>query len=411
MEIISDLRINKDRLLKRIESLARIGALEGGGVSRLALTDEDKAARDKVKGWMEDLGLEVTVDRMGNCVGIRKGETNGPPVITGSHLDSVATGGPYDGSLGVLAGLEVIQTLNEAGVATTLPVACAFFTNEEGVRFAPDMMGSMAHQGLLDPKDLLKVRGIDGSIVGEELARIGYDGPVPCNTLKPSAYVELHVEQGPVLERENIRIGVVECVQGISWTEIVLTGESNHAGTTPMDMRKDAGVGAARVIAFVRKMAREMGGSQVATVGMLEMEPGMVNVVPNRAVMTVDLRNTDNGRLKQAEKNLDGFLKQIIRQEGIEAKTRRLARFLPTFFDPDVINLVEDCANKLGASTRRMPSGAGHDAQSFAPNCPTGMIFVPSAGGISHNTKEFTKPEDIDLGCNVLLQVVLNLAQ
>ena len=407
---MKNLRINSQRLLDRIHSLAKIGALQGGGVKRLALTDEDKAARDRVKKWMIDLGLDVTVDCMGNCVGIRPGEKDGPPVMAGSHIDSVATGGPYDGCLGVLAGLEAVHTLNEAGVTTKHPLAVAFFTNEEGVRFAPDMMGSMAHQGLLDAQDMLKIKGIDGKTVGEELARIGYNGPVPCRTLTPRAYVELHVEQGPVLERENLRIGAVESVQGISWSQITLTGVSNHAGTTPMNLRRDAGLGAARITAFVRDMAVQMGGAQVATVGRLEIQPQMINVVPDRAVLTVDLRNTDDVQLKQAETDLEQFVRDMAKKEGLEAKMKRLARFLPTPFDPNVVDLVEKCAGELGVSARRMPSGAGHDAQSFAPNCPTGMIFVPSVGGISHNIREYTEPGDIALGANVLLQVLLELA-
>lgn len=402
-----NLRVNLDRLLGRIDELARVGAIEGGGVCRLALTDEDKAGRDLVVSWMEKLGLEVSIDRIGNVVALRSGRERGNPVMTGSHIDSVATGGRYDGSLGVLAGLEVIATLNDAEIVTQRPLAVAFFTNEEGARFAPDMMGSMVHQGHISLNASLEATGIDGTNVGENLERIGYVGDVPCGSNRAEAYVELHVEQGPVLEREGTVIGAVEGVQGISWTEVTIRGVSNHAGTTPMALRNDAGYAAGAVTTFVRGLAEELGGDQVATVGAINLTPNLVNVIANKAVLTVDLRNTDAARLKQAETHLHAFLAQLSDREGVEVAHHSLARFEPVSFDSDMVALVEREAEVLGASVRRMPSGAGHDAQSFAPNCPTGMIFVPSVGGISHNVAEHTAPEHIEVGANVLLGVML----
>ncbi|WP_193368485.1 Zn-dependent hydrolase [Pelagibius marinus] len=407
---MSNLRIDLDRLMDRIQRLGQVGALEGGGVCRLALTGEDKAGRDLVVGWMRELGLQVTVDRIGNVVGLRPGETDGPPVMTGSHIDTVATGGLYDGNLGVLAGLEVVESLNDAGVTTRHPLAVGFFTNEEGARFAPDMMGSGVHQGALSLDDCLATRGIDGTMVGDDLAQIGYAGEAPVGGFRAKAFFELHVEQGPVLEEEGVEIGAVTGVQGISWTEYTIAGTSNHAGTTPMRLRHDAGYVAAAIATTARQIARDMGGDQVATVGVIELEPNLVNVIARRAKVTVDLRNTDEAKLQQAEGMMAEKLRELAQAEGVEITARPLARFEPVDFDPEMIDLVAETAAGLGCSVKRMPSGAGHDAQMFAPNCPTAMIFVPSKDGISHNVREYTAPAEIAAGANVLLQVMLSAA-
>ncbi len=403
------LRIDGKRLVERINALASIGAIDGGGVCRLALTDADRAGRDTVVGWMRELGLEVAIDRIGNVWGVRAGKSSGKPVVTGSHIDTVRTGGKYDGNLGVLAGLEVIATLDDAGITTERPLAVAFFTNEEGARFAPDMMGSGAQQGQLDVDAMLATVGIDGATVGAELERIGYAGDAT-SRLEAHAYVELHIEQGPVLDNEGITIGAVTGVQGISWTEVVLEGVSNHAGTTPMSMRKDAGLAAAEIAVAVRRIATEMGAPQVGTVGAITLSPNLVNVVANRAKMTVDLRNTDEALLQRAESKAFAAIDDIAEAEGVSCTRRTLARFEPVAFAEDVVALVEKSARELGYSVRRLPSGAGHDAQMFAPNCPAGMIFVPSVKGISHNVREHTEPRDIEAGANVLLQVLLSLA-
>ncbi len=402
-----NLRINLDRLLARLDALAQVGAIEGGGVSRLALTDADKAGRDLVVTWMKDLGLAVTIDRIGNIVGTRAGREAGPAVMTGSHIDTVATGGRYDGNLGVLAGLEALAVLDEAGIETRWPLAVGVFTNEEGVRFQPDMMGSGVHQGALDLDEMLASTGTDGTTLGENLDRIGYAGETVCGSLRARAFVELHIEQGPVLEERGVTIGAVEGVQGISWNEWTLTGVSNHAGTTPMRLRHDAGYAAAAIACAARDLARDMGGDQVATVGALTLVPNLINVVAKGAVLTVDLRNTDEALLQQAEARLEGAVAHIAEDEGVGAARRSLARFAPVEFDPATIDLVAATAERLGHSVRRMPSGAGHDAQMFAPNCPTAMIFVPSRGGISHNVAEYTAPEELRAGADILLQVLL----
>ncbi|MGH9335999.1 MAG: Zn-dependent hydrolase, partial [Vicinamibacteria bacterium] len=401
------LRIDGGRLMTRLSELAQKGAREDGGCNRLAFTDSDKEGRDLVTRWMRELGMTVTVDAIGNAVAVRPGIENGPPVMTGSHIDTVRTGGRYDGNLGVLAGLEIIETLNQKDVATRRPVAVAFFSNEEGSRAAPDMMGSLVYVGGLGLDEAYDAVTIDGKRVGEELARIGYRGEAETPGPVPHAYVELHIEQGPVLEAEGFRIGAVTGVQGISWTEVTVKGQANHAGTTPMSYRHDAGYVAGEVAAFVRRLTREMGGAQVGTVGAINLEPNLVNVVAMKALFTVDLRNTDEKLLQSAEARLDEFLGEIGDAEGVEITTRRLARFEPVDFDPRVISLVEETAISLGAKVKRLPAGAGHDAQMLARVAPSGMVFTPSVKGISHNPREHTDPEDLELGANVLLQVVL----
>src|SRR5262245_36791806 len=405
------LQVNARALLGALEELARIGAIDGGGCARLALSDEDKEGRDLVVGWMKDLGLDIRIDGIGNVVGVRAGREKLAPVMTGSHIDTVRTGGRYDGNYGVLAGLEVVETLKQAGIEPARPLAVAFFTDEEGSRFAPDMLGSLVYVGGMPLEEALDLTAIDGARLGDELERIGYAGPLPCPSLVPHAYVELHIEQGPVLEAEGITIGAVTGVQGISWQELAVTGQSNHAGTTPMDHRHDAGYVAAELAVEVRRLAMAMGGHQVGTVGRLRLHPDLVNVVPVSARLTVDLRNTDEEELQEAERQMVARADELAAAEGVTVERTVLARFAPVDFDPRVVDLVEATAGRLGHSVRRMPSGAGHDAQMLARVCPTSMVFVPSVNGLSHNIAEHTNPDDIQAGTDVLLQVVMELAQ
>jgi N-carbamoyl-L-amino-acid hydrolase len=406
-----NLRINGARLLSRLERLAEEGARPDGGVCRLALSDADKAGRDLVVQWMRELGLAVSIDAIGNVVGVRRGQEDVAPVMMGSHIDTVATGGHYDGALGVLAGLEVVQTLDDAGVVTKRPLAVAFFTNEEGARFQPDMFGSLVYTGAMSLERALRSVSIDGKVAAAELERIGYRGDAPVGRPNVHAYVELHVEQGPTLEAEGLAIGAVEGVQGISWTEFTLIGQSNHAGTTPMRMRRDAGYVAAAIAVHARRLAEELGGHQVATVGALTLSPNLVNVVAERALMTVDLRNTDNERLKQAERRLRAFAEETAAAEGVKLETRTLARFDPVAFAPHLVARVEAIAKEFDLPVKRLPSGAGHDAQMLAAVCPACMIFTPSAGGVSHNIEEYTEPEDLAAGADVLLRLVAELAE
>ena len=414
---VGALRVDGDRLWARLEALGEVGTVYGPngerGSARLALTDEDRDGRNLVMGWMHDLGLSVVIDAVGNVIATRAGTNDeAAPVMVGSHIDTVRTGGRFDGNLGVLAGLEVLETMEQHGVSTAHPVSVAFFTNEEGARFQPDMLGSLVYVGGMAVQDALDVRAADDRArLGDELARIGYAGSQPCPVAAaPHACIELHIEQGPVLEEEGITIGAVTGVQGISWTELTITGQSAHAGTTPMRLRHDPGFVAAAIITGVRAIAVEMGGAQVATVGRCELYPNLVNVVPSTVTMTVDLRNTDLALLQEAEDVFAALCSQLAVEEGVTIERRALARFEPVEFDEKMIALVESTARRLGHSTKRMPSGAGHDAQMLARVCPTSMVFVPSVNGLSHNIAEYTMPADITAGADVLLQVVLAVA-
>ncbi|NCF80495.1 MAG: hydantoinase/carbamoylase family amidase [Proteobacteria bacterium] len=407
---MSNLHINTSRLMSRIDALGAIGATPQGGVRRLALSDDDRAARDQVVAWMQSAGLRVEVDRIGNIFGTRPGTEETPPVMTGSHIDSVANGGKLDGAYGVLAGIEVIETLNDAAVETTRPIVVCAFTNEEGARFQPDMMGSLVYAGGLALEDALSTSDGDGISVADELTRIGYAGNHDVGAMRPHAFVEVHIEQGPVLEAEAITIGAVENLQGISWTGVTITGQANHAGTTPMRLRRDAGFCAGAITSYVRDITQQLGAQQVGTIGVIDLEPGIVNVVPGKSYITVDLRNTDNEQLKQAESLLDDFLEKLAASEGVEITSQRLARFDPVRFDDAIARRIENNAALLGLSCRRMTSGAGHDAQMVARLCPAAMIFVPSMGGISHNPAEHTDSDDLNAGANVLLHTLLDLA-
>ncbi|HEX6422486.1 MAG TPA: Zn-dependent hydrolase [Acidimicrobiales bacterium] len=403
--------VRPERLLADLEALARVGDTGDGGNCRLALTDDDAGGRELVVGWMRALGLDVRVDRVGNVVATRAGtDPDLDPVMTGSHIDTVRTGGRYDGALGVLAGLEVVRALDDAGLRTRRPLSVAFFTDEEGSRFAPDMLGSLVYVGGMALEDALGTVGIDGAVLGDELERIGWAGDAGVPGPAPHAFVELHIEQGPLLEERGVTIGAVTAVQGISWQQLTLTGQANHAGTTPMRLRHDAAYAAAEITTFVRRLAAELGGHQVGTVGRLDLHPDLVNVVAARATMTVDLRNTDDAVLAEAERRLRAHVAEVGGAEGIEASWRRLARFEPVPFDPTIVDLVERIADKHGHSVMRLPSGAGHDAQMLARVCPTGMVFVPSRGGISHNPAEHTDPEHLAAGAQVLADVLVDLA-
>lgn len=404
------LRISWPRLEARLDALGEVGSTGDGGCARLALTDADRDGRDLVVSWLRDLGLRIDIDGVGNVVGTWPADATEPPVMTGSHIDTVRTGGRYDGNLGVLAGIEVIETIITSGAELDRPLAVAFFTNEEGSRFAPDMFGSLVFVGGLPLEVALDTVAVDGAVAGEELERIGYVGAMPSPARPPHAFVELHIEQGPVLEAEGDVIGAVTGVQGISWQELTITGQSNHAGTTPMAHRHDPSFAAASITTFVRALATELGPPQVATVGRVELHPNLVNVVPARASLTVDLRNTDEDTLRVAEARLAAHCEELAAAEGVAIERRTLARFEPVAFDPEMVDRVERIATEHGHRVRRMPSGAGHDAQMLARVCPTSMIFTPSIAGISHNPAERTAPEHLEAGANVLLSLMAELA-
>jgi len=394
--------------MSRINALAEIAPIEGGGNCRLALTDEDMHGRNLLIDWMRDCNLEISIDAVGNIIGIWN-VGSGAPVMSGSHIDTVRTGGRFDGCYGVLAALEVIETCQQAGVTPVRPLAVGIFTDEEGARFAPDMLGSLVYVGGMPLEEALDVIAIDGAKLGDELVRIGYSGVAPCPGLVPHAFVELHIEQGPMLEANGVRIGAVTSVQGISWQEVTIIGQSNHAGTTPMSLRHDPALVAAEITVFIRQLAKKMGGDQVCTVGKVDIHPNLTNVVAAKATITLDVRNTDEELLKLAESKIANYLQVVASAEGVKITTRELARFEPVVFDGRVIDCVEKIAKDQGNSVQRMPSGAGHDAQMLARVCPAGMIFVPSVKGISHNPAEFTETVDLIAGANILLHTMLSL--
>ncbi len=405
------LEINAKRMMKRLQTLAAVGQTADGSCCRVALTDEDRAGRDLVVQWMTDLGLQVSVDPIGNIFGYRPGQREDlAPVMTGSHIDTVRTGGIYDGNYGVLAGLEIVECLNEASQQTQRGLVVAIFTNEEGVRFTPDMLGSLVYADGMALTQALALSDKQGVTLGAALEKIGYAGTAPLGIHRPHAFVELHIEQGPILDAEKRQIGVVEHLQGISWQEITIGGQANHAGTTPMTLRHDAGYAAAAVMTFVRELAREMGGHQVATVGQIKLTPNVANVIAAQAVLTVDLRNTDESLLNVARDRLAGFLEHLAQSEGVSIEVSDKVRFAPVSFDVSLTDLVEQQAVSLGYTNRRLNSGAGHDAQMLSRICPSAMIFVPSVAGISHNPAEHTEACDLAAGCQVLCQTLLALA-
>ncbi|MGX5842510.1 allantoate amidohydrolase [Mesorhizobium sp. ArgA1] len=405
--------IDEQRLLGRIRELGGIGRDDDGRLIRLAASDTDRQGRDLFVGWLKQAGLEVAIDRVGNIFGIWQSADNAgqAPLLIGSHIDTVIDAGIYDGCYGVLAGLEVIETLQASGFSPSRPIAVAAFTNEEGVRYTPDMMGSLVHAGGASADAMLAAIGTDGSVLGEELARIGYAGHKEPGFLEPHAYLELHIEQGPVLEREGVAIGAVENLQGISWQRITIDGAANHAGTTPMSMRSDAGHAAARIITFLHDRATASNGPTVVTVGTMRFEPNAINVIPSRAVFTIDLRDPDEQRLQAHEAALDAYLEELAVSENVSISVERLARFEPVLFDIGIVERIEAAAKNRGLAVRRMTSGAGHDAQMMARIAPAAMIFVPSAGGISHSPLEHTEDAELVAGANILLDVATQLAR
>ncbi len=412
------MRINRDRLMDSLDRLARIGAYEDAGcwgVRRLALSDEDAAARRLVIDWYKDAGLAVSIDAIGNTYADRPGKDQSlPPVMAGSHVDSVPTGGRFDGVLGVLSALETVRTLNDNNITTKHPITIAFFTDEEGCRFGTDMLGSAVATGRITLEKALELRDAEGVSVGEELERIGFNGPEPVNQRRPAAFVECHVEQGPVLARENFDLGVVTGVQGISWRRITITGAAAHAGATPMNYRKDAGLAAARINVEIRRMcdSGDFGPDMRATMGVIRPEPGSVNVIPGRVVATVDLRNPDEEALRAAERALDQYIEQLAEDSGLRIASEQTARTPPVPFSEKVRHVIAGVADSLGLRHRPIIAGAGHDAQEWARLCPTAMIFTPGENdGISHNPRELSTPKQCGDAADALCNTILRLAE
>jgi len=402
--------INGDRLWSSLMTMAEIGKTPGGGVRRLALSDEDRAARDRLAEGLGAAGLTVRIDDIGNMYGRRDGaESGAAPVVFGSHLDTVPTGGRFDGVLGVVGALEVIRALDDAGVRTRAPLEIVNWTNEEGARFAPAMLASGVVSGRFTREEAYAARDPGGQTFGDELARIGYRGETAHRLGDCAAYLELHVEQGPVLERARSQIGVVEGIEGISWNRIEVTGHAAHAGPTPMPDRRDALVAASRLVLLLRDGADRQPGVRT-TVGRLDVSPNTINVVPGRVEMTLDVRSPRDDRLEAALVAADRACGRVAELDRVEVRREEFWRSPVTPFSPKVIAAVAGAAKGRGFSAARLWAGAGHDAKYMADRFPTGMIFVPSKDGLSHNEAEWTPPEDCARGAAVLLDAVLALA-
>ena len=405
---MAELKINGDRLWGSLMEMAKIGATPKGGVCRLTLTDLDKQSRDLFVRWCEEAGCSVKVDQMGNIFARRPGRNDSlAPVGTGSHLDTQPTGGRFDGVYGVLAGLEVIRTLNDHGIETERPVEASVWTNEEGSRFAPAMVGSGVYAGVFSLDYGHSRTDQEGKTLGEELARIGYLGDQPMGNRPVHAFFETHIEQGPILEHEGQTIGVVTDAQGQRWYELVLTGQDSHAGPTPMPVRKDALLGAAKVIQLVNEIALKHAPVAVGTVGMLNVFPNSRNVIPGKVFLTVDFRCPVNDELTKMDAELKAGVAKIAAEGRLEHDLKQIFQYDCVHFDESCVEMVRAGAKRLGYTTREIVSGAGHDACYMSKVTPTAMVFVPCIGGISHNEIEDAKPEWIEAGGNVLFHAML----
>ena len=409
---MSEMRINGERLWASLMELAKIGATEKGGVKRLTLTDLDKQGRDLVIGWARDAGLSITVDQIGNVFMRRDGTNNAlPPVMTGSHIDTQPTGGKFDGNYGVLAGLEVIRTLNDLKIKTEAPIEVAFWTNEEGSRFVPVMMGSGVFCGAFTLETAYAAKDVEGKTVGEELARIGYKGTEVPGQHPIGAYFEAHIEQGPVLEDADKVIGVVPAVMGLSWYDVVVTGMEAHAGPTPMHLRKVALQVSSRIMQEVVAIANRYPPYGRGTVGMVQVFPNSRNVIPGEVKFSMDLRNVNEELLNTMHNDILAFIDETRSESGLKISVERVSYYPPCPFHPDCVDAVRKATAKLGYSTMDVVSGAGHDAIYAARVAPAGMIFVPCKDGISHNEIEDAKSEHLEAGCNVLLHAMLERAR
>ncbi|VVO21860.1 N-carbamoyl-L-amino-acid hydrolase [Pseudomonas fluorescens] len=401
-------RVNGERLWDSLMEMAQIGGTPKGGVSRLALTDEDRRGRDLFVAWCTAAGCSIRVDAIGNIFARRAGRLDHlAPVLTGSHGDSQPAGGKFDGIYGVLAGLEVLRTLNDLGIETDRPIEVVNWTNEEGSRFAPAMISSGVYAGVFDLEYGLSREDKAGVTIGQALQQIGYAGPHPVGGQAVHAAYELHIEQGPILEAQDLTIGVVTGAQGQRWYEVELSGRSAHAGTTPMDHRLDALLGFARVVEAVNQIGLAQGAEGRATVGMANIFPNSRNVVPGRLFFSVEFRHPDETVLGVQDQQLHEAVARIAEGIGLQASVKQIFQYAPIAFDKDCVDVVQTAAQVLGYSHRRMISGAGHDACYLNQVAPTAMIFVPCVDGLSHNEAEEIHPHWSTAGADVLLQAIL----
>ena len=405
-----NLTIEGQRLWASLMEMAKIGATPKGGVCRLALTDLDRQGRNLFIEWCKAAGCSISVDKVGNIFARRPGRDNTKPaVMTGSHLDTQPTGGKFDGIFGVLAGLEIIRTLNDRGIETDAPIEVAVWTNEEGSRFSPAMMGSGVYAGVFPIAEVLEKKDVDGKRFGEELARVGFAGSDEPGKRSVKAYFEAHIEQGPILEAERKTIGVVTAAQGQRWYEITVVGQEAHAGPTPMRRRKDALVGASRMVEVVNRigLAHDLA---CATVGFMQVSPNSRNTIPGRVFFTVDFRHPQDATLTAMDRTLRDECGRIAAAAGLDLEVKEFWYFPPTPFAAPLVEAVRGGAARLGYAHMDIVSGAGHDAVYMARVAPTAMIFVPCEDGISHNEVENAKPADLEAGCNVLLHAILAAA-
>ena len=408
---IENLRIDGDRLWASLMELAQIGATPKGGVCRLTLTDLDKQGRDLVTRWAREAGMTVTIDKIGNGFMRSPGRNNSlPPIMTGSHIDTQPTGGKFDGNYGVLAGIEVVRTLNDHGIETEAPIEVAFWTNEEGSRFVPVMMGSGVFAKAFTLEHAYAATDTEGKTVKGELERIGYIGDQEPGDHPIGAYFETHIEQGPVLEDNDKTIGVVSGVLGIRWFDCTVTGMEAHAGPTPMALRKDALLAATRIMQDVVAAAHRHPPHGRGTVGMVQVFPNSRNVIPGRVKFSIDLRNSTDALVDAMAAEVKAFADQVAKEHGVQVHIEMVSSYPAQLFQPECVEAVGRAAAKLGYSHMPAVSGAGHDAVYMAKLAPSGMIFIPCKDGISHNEIEDAKPEHIEAGCNVLLHAMLERA-
>jgi beta-ureidopropionase / N-carbamoyl-L-amino-acid hydrolase len=410
-KIASNLQIDSARLWDTIHETAKFGATPKGGVRRLTLGAEDKQVRDWFRSACESAGLEVHVDALGSMFGLRKGrDMSKAPVGLGSHLDTQPTGGKFDGVLGTLAALEVVRTLNDAGIETETPICIVNWTNEEGSRFAPATMASAAYAGDYTTENILARTDAAGVSVGEALDTIGYRGEEPVGARKFGAFVELHIEQGPLLEAENKIIGVVDRGQGITWYDGKITGFESHAGTTPMPLRRDALAALSEVVLAIERIAKAHGPNAVGTVGEAVIAAPSRNVIPGEVAFTADIRSPASETLEAIDHDLRAAMAEIASRRRVEISFEAIWRKPPTIFNPKLVEAVENATKSLGYTHRRITSGAGHDACNLANVVPSAMIFVPCKDGVSHNELEDATQADCTAGANTLMHTVLALA-
>jgi N-carbamoyl-L-amino-acid hydrolase len=403
--------VNGERLKNTLERFADYGRTPNNGVTRLALSEEDRLARDYFCSCCRDLGMDIKIDDLGCIYATLEGLEDKPPIVIGSHMDSVKKGGRFDGILGVVAGLELVRTLVEHNIKPKVPITIVNFTNEEGARFEPSMMASGILSGKFQKDVMMKKADVDGVTFEQALQSCGYEGDTSNRLTEASAFVELHIEQGPILEREAKSIGVVECVLGMVCYEIEVTGESDHAGTTPMDMRKDALFATNNLIAEARHELGRLDSNLVYTMGRMNVLPNIHTVIPNKVIFSLEARHTDEDVIASVEKIIQSLPDQEELLEGCEVRVTKLWGRDTVWFDKTICDEVEESVRSLGYSYKRMVSGAGHDAQFLASYIPTAMIFIPSVNGKSHCEEEFTPWEECEKGVNVLLETVIKLAQ